>query len=292
MLQGALKYLGKSWIGTNSSDKGQCVGLYNQVVLDVSGILYPIQGASGAKDLITAKNTRPDLFQQIKNNPSDPNQLPQVGDWVVWGSTWGGGWGHVACVETVNASGFTSIEQNYVPNTVTRQNHNWSGVIGWVRYLKNNTGENMTDDTARQVGFNYLGRNGYDGRPNALSAPQPDLQGQPLTNEKLGQIFLSQEARNWRDGELPKVYKERNDLRTAYSQEVNKNTALSNQITELNSQIDELNKQLKDANKKIADLEAQLASCSGNTDITINFNFFGQILWAILKAFGINKKGN
>lgn len=134
MLDKAQSYLGRTYIGTNQYDKGQCVGLYNQVVLDVTGILYPIQGAQGAKDLLTAKNTRPDLFQQIKNNPNDPNQLPAVGDWVVWGSTWGGGWGHVACVKTVSRNSFTSIEQNFVANKVTEQWHDWNGVIGWVRY--------------------------------------------------------------------------------------------------------------------------------------------------------------
>lgn len=299
MLDGAIRYLGQPNIGTNQYDTGECVGLYNKVVLDVSGILYPIKGAVGAKDILTATNTRPDLFQQIPNNPNDPNQLPQVGDWIIWGSTWGAGFGHIACAKTVSKDSFTSIEQNYNYNKkVTEQWHNWSGVIGWVRYTPTSpppppqpTGANMTDDTARQIGFNYLGRNGYDGRPNALSAPQPDLQNQPLTNQKLGEIFLSQEARNWRDGELPKVYKERDDLRVAYQKEVNNNIVLAQQVNDLNAQIVELNKQLKDANKKIADLEAQLASCGGTTDITINFNFFGQILWAILKAFGVNKKG-
>lgn len=134
MLEKAQSYLGKTYIGTNDYDKGQCVGLYNKVVLDVTGLLYPLQGAQGAKDLITCKNTRPDLFQQIKNNPNDPNQLPAIGDWIVWGSTWGGGYGHVACAKTVSRDSFTSIEQNFVANKVTEQWHNWNGVIGWVRY--------------------------------------------------------------------------------------------------------------------------------------------------------------
>lgn len=134
MLDKAQSYLGKTYIGTNDYDKGQCVGLYNKVVLDVTGLLYPLQGAQGAKDLITCKNTRPDLFQQIKNNPNDPNQLPAIGDWIVWGSTWGGGYGHVACAKTVSRDSFTSIEQNFVANKVTEQWHNWNGVIGWVRY--------------------------------------------------------------------------------------------------------------------------------------------------------------
>lgn len=149
MLDKAQSYLGRTYIGTNQYDKGQCVGLYNQVVLDVTGILYPIQGAQGAKDLITAKNTRPDMFQQIKNNPNDPNQLPAVGDWVVWGSTWGGGYGHVACVKTVTTNSFTSIEQNFVANKVTEQWHDWNGVIGWVRYIQPQVADPCADVKAQ-----------------------------------------------------------------------------------------------------------------------------------------------
>ena len=134
MYDRAKAYLGQSNIGTNQYDTGECVGFYNKVVQDVSGILYPIQGAQGAKDLMTAKNTRPDLFQQIKNNPNDPNQIPAVGDWIVWGSTWGGGMGHVACVKTVDKNSFTSVEQNFVYHKVTEQWHDWAGVIGWIRY--------------------------------------------------------------------------------------------------------------------------------------------------------------
>lgn len=135
MLDKARSYLGQTFVGTNSSDSGQCVGFFNRVVLDVTNVLYPLQGASGAKDLITCTNTRTDLFEQVQNNPNNPDQLPGVGDWVIWGASWGGGWGHVACVETVDTNGFTAIEQNYAPNKVTRQSHNWGGVIGWVRFI-------------------------------------------------------------------------------------------------------------------------------------------------------------
>lgn len=136
MLNKAQSYLGQSDIGTNSSDKGECVGLYNKVVLDVTGILYPLQGAQGAKDLMTCKNTRPDLFQQIFDKPGDPAWIPQPGDWVVWGSTWGNGYGHVACVKTADANSFTSVEQNFVYHKVTEQWHDYKGVIGWIRYTQ------------------------------------------------------------------------------------------------------------------------------------------------------------
>lgn len=134
MLDKARSYLNKTWIGTNSSDSGECVGFFNKVVLDVTGVLYPIKGANGAKDILTATNTRPDLFEQVKNDPRNPNQLPSPGDWVIWGATWGNGWGHVSNVETVSSVAFTGIEQNFVAHTVTRQQHNWSGVIGWVHF--------------------------------------------------------------------------------------------------------------------------------------------------------------
>ena len=224
MLQGAQKYLGQSNIGTNQYDTGECVGLYNKVVLDVTGILYPLKGAQGAKDLITCQNTRPDLFQQIKNNPNDPNQIPQVGDWVVWGSTWGGGWGHVACVKTVSRDSFTSIEQNFVYHKVTEQWHDWKGVIGWIRYT-----------------------------PPAPVDPCADVKSQ---------LAAAQTTINQQKSQIDTLTKENADLK----------------------------KQLDTANATIADLQKKLETC-GNTDITINFNIFGQILWALIQLFGNNKKG-
>lgn len=133
----ARKYMWQTFVGTNASDKGQCVGLFNKVVLDKTGVLYPIQGANGAKDILTAKNTRPDLCVQVKNDPKNPNQLPSVGDAVIWGATWGNGWGHVSFAESVSVTAFTGIEQNFTANTVTRQQHNYSGVIGWVHFYAN-----------------------------------------------------------------------------------------------------------------------------------------------------------
>jgi len=225
MLNNAQSYVGQSNIGTNSSDTGECVGLYNKVVQNVSGILYPIQGASCAKDILTAKNTRPDLFQQIKNNPNDPNQLPQIGDWIIWGSTWGGGYGHIACVKTVDKNSFTSIEQNFVYHKVTEQWHDWAGVIGWVRY----------------------------------TAPAPPAD--PCADVK-AQLAAAQSTINQQKSQIESLTKENADLK----------------------------KQLDTANATIADLQKKLETC-GNTDITINFNIFGQILWALIQLFGNNKKG-
>lgn len=236
MLENAQSYLGQSNIGTNSSDTGECVGLYNRVVLNVSGILYPLQGAQGAKDLITCTNTRPDLFQQIKNNPNDPNQLPQPGDWIVWGSTWGGGYGHVACAKTVDKNGFTSIEQNYVYHKVTEQSHNWSGVIGWVRY----------------------------------TAPQPV---DPCADVK-AQLAASQE-------QVINLSNENHSLKLELTTKQTELDQANAQVADLSAKNTDLQTQLDAANKKIAELEAQQG-----INVTINFNFFGQLMWHLIQKIG------
>lgn len=145
----AKNYLGKTNVGFTIP--GQCVAFYNQVNLDFLGVKYPIQKALGAVDILgvpalystaqkksgmTVVNTRPDLVKQVKNNPADPNQLPQIGDWVIWNKNWGGGLGHISCVESADLNGFVGIEQNFVENTVTRQRHDWTNVAGWIHYVK------------------------------------------------------------------------------------------------------------------------------------------------------------
>jgi septal ring factor EnvC (AmiA/AmiB activator) len=62
------------------------------------------------------------------------------------------------------------------------------------------------------------------------------------------------------------------------------------QLDTLTKENADLKKQLDTANATIADLQKKLETC-GNTDITINFNIFGQILWALIQLFGNNKKG-
>jgi hypothetical protein len=135
----ARKYMWQTYVGTNASDKGQCVGLFNKVVQDTTGSLYPIKGANGAIDILTANNTRTDLCVQVKNDPKNPNQLPSVGDWVIFTKVWGNGFGHISCVESVSVTSFTGIEQNNTANTVTREKHNFTSrdIAGWIHFFVN-----------------------------------------------------------------------------------------------------------------------------------------------------------
>jgi len=135
MIDDARAYLGQTWVGFNNP--GQCVAFYNQVVQDVTGVRFIIQGADGATDILTANNVRPDICEQVINDSNDPNQLPSVGDWIIMDRTWGGGYGHIRCAEVVSEVAYTSIEQNYTPNTVTRQQGDWNHVAGWVHFFSN-----------------------------------------------------------------------------------------------------------------------------------------------------------
>lgn len=258
MLDKAQSYLGRTYIGTNDYDKGQCVGLYNKVVQDVTGLLYPLQGAQGAKDLITCKNTRPDMFQQIKNNPNDPNMLPAVGDWVVWGSTWGGGYGHVACVKTVSVNGFTSIEQNFVANKVTEQTHNWSGVIGWVRYIQPQAADPCADVKSQ------------------LAAAQTTINTQKIQIDNLTKENAALKSN------IDSLNKTITDLQAQVDRHA-KTIAEQQEIIQ-----EQLNK-ITEQEATINDLKKQLAA-SGDTNVTINFNNFGQILWSAIQLFGIKNK--
>jgi len=245
----ARKYMWSTYIGTNSSDKGQCVGFFNKVVLDTTGVLYPIQGAQGAKDLITANNTRPDLCVQVKNDPKNPNQLPSIGDWVVWGATWGNGWGHVSCVESVSTVAFTGIEQNYTANTVTRQQHNWTGVIGWVHFYSNDSKPPVTPPQVDQT--------------EALKAQIASLQLQ--LKDAQAQVASSQTQLN----------------------EANKQIeSLTKQVNAKQIEIEALQDEVAKLKSENAELKAELLQTGSDS---VNLNKLGEVLNWLITRLGLRK---
>jgi hypothetical protein len=185
-------------------------------------------GVAGAKDLWNVATSR---FTKI---PDSPTLVPQVGDILIYGSTWGGSFGHVEMVVGVSPTGCTIVGSNLTGNQnigVQRTFRTWGGMRGLTGVLRYNGfnsapsagGEVMNEDTGRQIEYYYLGRNGRDGRKDGLGQPS-QLTGQPLTNAKLNELFLSQEARNWRDGAFPTLFTERDALR-------NENASLKANLT-------------------------------------------------------------
>lgn len=169
------------------------------------------------------------------------------------------------------------------------------------------TGGNMAginDDVSRQIGWHFMGRNGYDGKPNALQSKQGDIYGKELSNAQMSAFFLSAEAREWRDSRLPKLYAERDALRAsnanlntqvtqltkaladAQTKLTQANTQLTKQTEVVNqkqAEISSLQDQVADLTKENAELKAQLATC-GKGDDTEWLNKFGEALrWIIIR---------
>lgn len=123
-------YLGKKNVGFNIP--GQCVALCNQYWLDIWGVRFPLQGAASAIEILTkTTNTRTDLFEKVTNNENDKNQLPSKGDVIIWKNL-AGGYGHCAIYLSKGTGVFTSLDQNWTANTVTKVTHDWSNVAGWI----------------------------------------------------------------------------------------------------------------------------------------------------------------
>lgn len=141
----------------------------------------------------------------------------------------------------------------------------WGESVNNVKVVGGSMAEIINDDVARQIGWHYLGRNGFDGKPNALQAPQGDLQGKPLTNAQLSQFFLSAEARDWRDSRIHKVYAERDALKSA-------NVNLNTQVTQLSKAVADTNTKLTQANSQIIGLTTTVNEKQAEIDVLADKN--------------------
>lgn len=92
----------------------------------------------------------------------------------------------------------------------------WSTSCDGREYAKEKQDMKVDINNARQIAYSFLGRDGRDGRPNAIKGEtDKDLKNwldDELTNDYITKKWDSQEAKNYRDT-LNKVYKERDELR-------------------------------------------------------------------------------
>lgn len=115
----------------------QCVDLFNQFNKEILGVGYisanPVGGAIDYFNNFDGLGLG-EWYVKIDNTP-DPNNIPQKGDVVIWGTVLGK-YGHIAVVQSANADGFTSFDQNYGGRFCHFVSHNWNGVLGWIRPKK------------------------------------------------------------------------------------------------------------------------------------------------------------
>lgn len=112
-------------VGTTPGNRGQCVGLV-ELWLERNG-LPAVPG--NAVDLL--RDADPKWFKVVLNQPTN---YPQPGDVVVWGSTWGGGYGHCAVNLAANANRLVVFEQNDpTAAPCLAATHGYGGVLGWLQ---------------------------------------------------------------------------------------------------------------------------------------------------------------
>jgi len=231
-------------------------------------------------------------------------------------------WGHVAVFvpgKGVYSTPLRAGTTNFVTSTVEQMATaiggrylGWSEDINDVRVaqpLGGSMADLINDDVSRQIGWHYLGRNGYDGKPNALASKQTDIFGKPLTNAQLSAFFLSAEARDWRDVRVPKIYAELNALKVSNANLNIQVTQLTKAVAEKQKTIDTLNievagltqklnvkqtevdtlqDEVADLKKENDELKAELATCGDSQD-TDYLNKLGELLRWFITRLGVKK---
>lgn len=306
------KYNGKA-LDYDGAYGAQCVDLVKQYLDDCFGLKPGAWGNACAY----WNSTNPQILAKFDKVANGSTNIPKQGDIVVYQcSTPGsGGAGHIELFDRKNGAGsFIAFSQNWggaYCHMVTHSD-NYKYVIGWLTPkqppIEGGNMATINDDVSRQIGYHFLGRNGYDGKPNALQNAQGDIMGKELSNAQMSAFFLSAESRDWRDSRLPKVYAERDALKAA-------NANLNTQITQMTKAVADAQTKLTQANASIIgltqtvnekqaeistlqdevvkvqaenkELKAQLATCGG--DDTELLNSFGQILRQLIARLGVKK---
>jgi len=117
-------------IGENDSDRGECLGLINTGEVKIHGLQYPIRDVMYAKDFLNGRNTRPDIYERVINDPNNYNQLPSIGDAVVLTvADWRG---HTAYVNNPNlGNGNVEVLEQYHNVRPRLTQYHYTNVVGW-----------------------------------------------------------------------------------------------------------------------------------------------------------------
>lgn len=118
--------LGVPNTGDTPGNRGQCVGLVEDW-LDAN--LKP-HVPGNAKDLLANADRK--VYKVTVNAAYNS---PPPGAVVVWGGSWGAGYGHTAVVVAANAEWLVVFEQNDPTGALPRvATHTYAGVIGWITW--------------------------------------------------------------------------------------------------------------------------------------------------------------
>jgi len=210
------------WIESNkSSDTStydQCVDLwraFNRKIIKAPDIY--------GNPPVLWDNYQSDYYEKI---PNTPEGVPQLGDVIIWGKSYGG-IGHIAiCTEIANVKTFTSFDQNDpIGEPCHFQPHTYTGVLGWLRPK------------------NQL----------VLEPPKEDTNAQ----DKISDLEIKVKSLN---EQVAKTQLENSELRTSLENQERDNTDLTTQLLEARGQRDDATRQVKELEGKAEELQRGLDS--------------------------------
>ena len=123
----------------------QCVDLYNYYMVNVVGLEDGKTGADCAKNILNNAY----VMQNVERINNYLEFTPQKGDIAVWT---GSQYGHVAICLGVNdgIETFKSLDQNWVPNTLTEEWHNYT-YMSPIVFLRPKNQSNIIENTIFNV---------------------------------------------------------------------------------------------------------------------------------------------
>lgn len=123
----------------------QCVDLYNYYMVNVVGLEDGKTGADCAKNILNNAY----VMQNVERINNYLEFTPQKGDIAVWT---GSQYGHVAICLGVNdgIETFKSLDQNWVPNTLTEEWHNYT-YMSPIVFLRPKNQSNIIENTSFNV---------------------------------------------------------------------------------------------------------------------------------------------
>lgn len=125
------KYLGRA-TDVDGAAGVQCVDLAKAYLRDVYDIpFFSVGSAKNYFEQFDNYSAFKSKFEKIENTPKF---VPAKGDIAVWGSTKGGGHGHVAlCTGEGDTRHFYSYDQNWSGKVCKRVRHDYKGFLGVLR---------------------------------------------------------------------------------------------------------------------------------------------------------------
>lgn len=255
---------------TDGGYLGECVSLINQYLSKTQGINA---GAWGhAKDWANSGNPIRNWYDQV-------NDTPRAGDIVVWGSNFGGGYGHIG----ISLGNGQLLDQNGRRPRGVAVGSIYPGYIAVLR----RKGTNQQGDTSDMI-------------KNTDTAPvrviSSEVKGWPFDAVHAGQ-FDQREMQAWTGKDwhrfIMEAWAESEPWRNMRNQKLANYDNLVNQVNDLKAnptkaELQAVIDQLNSSNNKVVELEKKLAEApTGNPDdIVVSRGFWNRLFDKIKSIIG------